>query len=83
MKRKRILKLLGQVLIDRFTTLEDGSSIFKALNLFHDETDSINFILFAAIDGDDALSVFFLFIWKYFDHGSSRPLDDISDHIAL
>ena len=83
MQRKRILELLSQVLIDRLTALEDGSSIFKALNLLHDEADSINFILFTAIDGDDALSVFFLFIWEYFDHGSSWSLNDISDHIAL
>jgi hypothetical protein len=82
-QRKGVFELLCQVLIDGLTTLQNGSSVFEALYLLHDETHSIDLILLAAVDGDNALPIFFLLIRQDFDHGSSRPLDDISDHIAL
>jgi hypothetical protein len=59
---KRVLELLGEVLVDRLAGLEDGSTVFEAFYLFEDEAGSIDFIFFAAIDGDDAFSVLLLFV---------------------
>ena len=70
-EREGVLELLGEVLIDGLATLKDGSSILETLYLFHDETNCINFIFLGAVDGDDALPIFFLLVGKYFNHGSS------------
>jgi hypothetical protein len=82
-KGEGVFELLGEVLVDGLSALQDGSSVFEALDLLHDEADGIDFILFAAVDRDDALAVLFLLVGEDFDHGPSRPLDDVSDHIAL
>lgn len=82
-KREGVFELLSQVLVDRLAALKDRSSVFEAFYLFHDEANGVDFVLFAAIDRDDALSIFFGFIRKNLDHGSSGPFYDISDHVAL
>ena len=66
-----VLELLGEVLVDGLAALKDRASILEALYLFHDETNCVNFIFLGAVDGDDALPIFFLLVGKYFNHGSS------------
>ena len=82
-KGKGVLELLGEVLVDGLAALQNRPSILEALDLFHDEADGIDFVFLAAVDGDDALPIFFLLVGKDFYHGSSRSLDDISDHVSL
>ena len=71
MKRKGILELLCQVLVDRFATLKNRSTILETLNLFHDETNRIDFVLLGPVYGDDTLPILLLFIRQNFDHSSS------------
>lgn len=78
-----VFELLGEILIDGSTALQNWASVFETLNLFHDEAGSIDFIFFAAVDGDDALSIFFLLVWKYFNLCAAGAVDDVSDHVAF
>jgi hypothetical protein len=83
MKGKRVLELLCKILVDAFAALEDGSSIFEAFDLFHDEADGIDLVLLAAVYGDYAFSVFLLLVRKDFYHGAARAFDDVSNHVAF
>ena len=78
-----VFELLCEVLVDGLTALEDGSSIFKALNLFKDKTCSINFVLLTAVDGDDALPVLLLLVRQDLDLRSPGTLNDVPDHVPL
>ena len=62
MKRKGIFELLCQVLVDRFAALKNRPTILETLNLFHDETNRINFVLLGPIDRDDTLTILLLFV---------------------
>lgn len=65
--------------------MEDGSSVLEALDLFKNEAGGIDFVFPGPIDGDDALPdiPFGLLIRQDFDLCSTRPLDDVPDHVAL
>lgn len=61
-KRQRVLELLSQILVDRFATLQNWSSVLEAFNLLHNKANSIDLVFFGAIDGDNAFSILLGFI---------------------
>lgn len=85
MQGQRVLELLGQILIDGFAALQNGSSVLKAFDLFKDEAGGVDFVLACPVDGDDALAgvPLGLPVRQYLDLGSARPLRDVSDHVAF
>lgn len=80
-----VLELLGEVLVDGLAALQDGPSILEALNLLEYETGRVNLVLPRAIYRYYALPgiPLRLLLREYFDLRAARPLDDVSDHVAL
>lgn len=57
-----IFKLLCEIFVDGLATLEDRSSVFKALYLFHNEASCVYFVFLGAVDTDDALPILLLLV---------------------
>lgn len=85
MERNGVFKLLDEVLIDRFSALENGATIFETLNLLQDKTRCVDFVLYGAVYRNYALLCVLLGlpVGQYFNLGSPGPFDDVLDHVPL
>lgn len=54
--------MLSKVLVNGLAALQNGTTIFEALDLFYDEACCVDFVFFRAVDRYYALSVFFLLV---------------------